>query len=353
MEIYKVGGAVRDSLLGRTPQDIDYVVVGSTPEEMISLGYVQVGASFPVFLKDGEEYALARTERKTGVGYNGFAVEYNPDVTLADDLVRRDLTINSMAMTLDHTTIHDPYGGMKDLHDKVLRHTSEAFADDPVRVLRTCRFVARYSDFRIHPDTRHLMKKIVHEIVHVPMERIWTEIQKGLGEDRYQRMFHNLHDVGAFRLDILDCFNQYAKWNDLLNDDRPKSSIEKFAIVSSGFTDEDYTRLTVPVQYSRFSKLFNHNYLRLKRFNYLCPVEKIKLLEDIRVFNEWDLAKSLLWLAVGDSILYGTIVVAAEKARLVDSAAIASKFTSGQDIKQAIFTARVESVTKINTSKPT
>ena len=141
MKIYMVGGCVRDMILGREPEDIDYVVVGSTPEEMLEKGYTQVGATFPVFLKCSEEYALARTERKTGVGYQGFETKHDPTVTLEEDLRRRDLTINSMAQDINDV-ITDPYGGRADLEAGILRHTSEAFAEDPVRVLRTARFAA-------------------------------------------------------------------------------------------------------------------------------------------------------------------------------------------------------------------
>ena len=196
MKIYQVGGCVRDKLLGLTPKDIDYVVVGSTPQQMLDLGYQQVGSSFPVFLKDGEEYALARTERKTGVGYNGFETKHDPNVTLEDDLCRRDLTINSMAMDEDGH-LFDPHGGQSDLQAQILRHTSEAFAEDPVRVLRTARFAARYK-FDIAPDTIELMNKIAHELDFIPQERIWTEIEKGLMEKTPAVMFDTLTRCGAF-----------------------------------------------------------------------------------------------------------------------------------------------------------
>src|SRR6267143_4935478 len=161
MKVYLVGGAVRDKLLGLPVQDRDYVVVGATPEQMVARGFKPVGADFPVFLhpQTKEEYALARTERKSGRGYKGFTVYAAPDVTLDDDLKRRDLTINAMAKAEDGTLI-DPFGGRRDLKEGVLRHVSEAFAEDPVRILRVARFAARFG-FRVADETMQLMKTMV------------------------------------------------------------------------------------------------------------------------------------------------------------------------------------------------
>lgn len=201
MQVFQVGGAVRDKLLGRTVRDRDYLVVGSTPDAMLAQGFRQVGADFPVFLhpETGEEYALARTERKSGAGYRGFEVHAAPDVTLEDDLARRDLTINAIAMDAAGE-LHDPYGGQKDLEDKVLRHVrSHSFVEDPVRVLRLARFAARYQDFSIAPETMHLVTAMVEagELNHLVAERVWAELAKGLMEDRPSRMFQVLHGCGA------------------------------------------------------------------------------------------------------------------------------------------------------------
>lgn len=189
MKTYLVGGAVRDKLMGITPKDRDYVIVGAMPadvQRLLDEGYEQVGADFPVFLHPttGEEYALARVERKTGVGYHGFVVEADASVTIEDDLLRRDLTVNSMAMAEDGTLI-DPYGGLKDLRNKILRHTSPAFSEDPLRVLRLARFAARYSHFTVATETVALAQRIVdsREMEHLSIERIWTELQKGFSED--------------------------------------------------------------------------------------------------------------------------------------------------------------------------
>ena len=200
MQIYLVGGAVRDRLLGRPGGDRDWVVVGSTPEAMTAAGYRPVGKDFPVFLHPDthEEYALARTERKHGHGYHGFQVYAAPDVTLEDDLVRRDLTINAMAQDADGR-VTDPHGGQRDLAARVLRHVSPAFAEDPVRILRLARFAARFADFTVADETMALMRQMVDdgEVDHLVAERVWQELARGLMEERPSRMFEVLRDCGA------------------------------------------------------------------------------------------------------------------------------------------------------------
>lgn len=200
MQTFIVGGAVRDELLGRPNADRDYVVVGATPEAMLSQGFRPVGKDFPVFLHPTthEEYALARTERKTGRGYHGFAFHAAPDVTLEDDLARRDLTINAMAKAADGSLI-DPFHGQRDLQAKLLRHVGPAFAEDPVRILRIARFAARFSDFTVAPETLALMRSMVAagEADHLVAERVWQELAKGLMEDQPSRMFAVLRDCGA------------------------------------------------------------------------------------------------------------------------------------------------------------
>lgn len=198
---YKVGGAVRDTLLGLTPKDIDYVVVGATPEQMVSLGFRQVGADFPVFLHPDtkEEYALARIERKTGIGYSGFTAETN-GVTLEEDLARRDLTINSMAID-EWGSVFDPYGGQDDLNARILRHTSEAFREDPLRVIRVARFAARYSNFAIAETTMTMMREMVAsgELEAIPNERFHAELDKVYSEREAGRFFTVLESVGVMR----------------------------------------------------------------------------------------------------------------------------------------------------------
>jgi tRNA nucleotidyltransferase (CCA-adding enzyme) len=203
MKTYLVGGAVRDRLLGRQDgqtSDRDWVVVGSSPQEMVDQGYMPVGKDFPVFLhpQTKEEYALARTERKSGHGYHGFQVHASPDVTLEEDLARRDLSINAMAESADGDVI-DPYGGQQDLQNRVLRHVSPAFAEDPVRILRLARFAARFHDFSVHADTMTLMRQMVidGEVDHLVAERVWQELARGMMEDQPSRMFDVLRECGA------------------------------------------------------------------------------------------------------------------------------------------------------------
>jgi tRNA nucleotidyltransferase (CCA-adding enzyme) len=200
MRAYVVGGAVRDELLGLPVKDHDWVVVGATPEQMVAQGFRPVGKDFPVFLhpETQEEYALARTERKTAPGYHGFVFHTSPEVTLEDDLVRRDLTINAMARAGDGSIV-DPYGGQQDLQDRVFRHVSDAFAEDPVRILRLARFAARFPEFRVAGSTNDLMRRMVEEgeVDALVPERVWQELSRGLMEQKPSRMFAVLRDCGA------------------------------------------------------------------------------------------------------------------------------------------------------------
>jgi tRNA nucleotidyltransferase (CCA-adding enzyme) len=213
MQVFVVGGAVRDALMDLHVNDRDWVVVGSTPEAMAAQGYGPVGKDFPVFLhpQTREEYALARTERKTTRGYKGFAVQADPNVTLEEDLARRDLTVNAMAVpeALAHAApsawagqIVDPYGGQTDLHNKLLRHVTGAFAEDPVRILRVARFAARFADFSVANETMTLMRQMVEdgEVDHLVPERIWQELAEGLMSERPSRMFEVLRACGALRV---------------------------------------------------------------------------------------------------------------------------------------------------------
>ena len=225
MQIFSVGGAIRDALLRQPVKDKDWVVVGATPEQMTQQGYQTVGKDFPVFLhpQTREEYALARTERKTAPGYKGFTVHASPEVTLEEDLARRDLTINALALPQAHSSMliqgqneaasdafeqifaaHgiDPYGGLKDLQSKTLRHVTTAFREDPVRILRVARFAARFPEFSIAPETSKLMKEMVEagEVEHLVPERVWQELAKGLMTRKPSHMFEVLKDCGALKV---------------------------------------------------------------------------------------------------------------------------------------------------------
>ena len=210
METFLVGGSVRDGLLGLPVVDRDWVVVGATPQQMLDLGFRAVGRDFPVFLHPvtHEEHALARTERKSGPGYRGFVVQASPDVTLAEDLARRDLTINAIARDGAGTLI-DPHHGVRDIQARVLRHVSDAFAEDPVRILRLARFAARFTDFTVAPETLALARGMVDagEVDALVAERVWQELAKGLSEREPSRMFQVLRDCGALAkvLPEVDC----------------------------------------------------------------------------------------------------------------------------------------------------
>jgi tRNA nucleotidyltransferase (CCA-adding enzyme) len=202
MKVYCVGGAVRDELLGLPVKDRDWVVVGATPEQLSAQGYKPVGKDFPVFLhpQTHEEYALARTERSTARGYKGFTVYAAPDVTLEQDLIRRDLTINAIARD-EHGQFIDPHGGMADIKARVLRHVSNAFIEDPVRILRIARFAARFSDFNVADETMQLMRAMVDngELDALVAERVWQELATGLMEATPSRMFAVLRSCGALQ----------------------------------------------------------------------------------------------------------------------------------------------------------
>lgn len=223
MQVYLVGGAVRDRLLGRTVQERDWVVVGAEPAQLEHLGYTPVGREFPVFLhpQTHEEYALARLERKVGPGYRGFSTQFSPEVTLEEDLKRRDLTVNAMAQAEDGQII-DPYGGQADLAARVLRHVSEAFVEDPVRILRVARFAARYAalGFRVADETLALMRRMTEagEVAALVPERVWQETERALGEPQPQVYFEVLRECGALavifpELDALYGVPQPPRWH--------------------------------------------------------------------------------------------------------------------------------------------
>ena len=197
MKIYLVGGAVRDELLGRTPAERDWVVVGAVPDDLLRRGFKQVGRDFPVFLhpRTGEQYALARTERRTGPGHADFVCDADPGVTLEQDLSRRDLTVNAMARAADGTLV-DPYGGRRDLDARILRHVSPAFAEDPLRVFRVARFAAQLPDFSVSDDTFALMRSMAGELSALSGERVWTELSKAASARAPARFFDTVHSIG-------------------------------------------------------------------------------------------------------------------------------------------------------------
>jgi tRNA nucleotidyltransferase (CCA-adding enzyme) len=261
LHTYVVGGAVRDELLGLPVSDRDWVVVGSTPEAMLALGFRPVGKDFPVFIhpKSGEEYALARTERKTAKGYHGFTFHATAQVTLEEDLSRRDLTINAIAKSSDGTLI-DPYHGIRDLRDKMFRHVSDAFKEDPVRILRLARFAARFVDFQVHHSTATLMQLMVEngEVDTLVAERVWQEFAKGLMEKAPSRMLTTLEACGALekllmRLDAPTL--QTLKTKVDLSAQQALSLPERFALIALHIGQEKLSTLRLPSEVADLASL--------------------------------------------------------------------------------------------------
>ena len=319
---YLVGGAVRDEIMGLEPKDYDYVIVGSTPEELISLGYKQVGADFPVFLKDGNEYALARTERKNGKGYLGFNCDFNPNITLKEDQNRRDFSINSIAKDLDSGEYIDYYGGIDDIKNKVLRHVSEAFSEDPLRILRGCRFLARYENFIIHDDTIQLMKSIKHELNDISKDRIWLEIEKILSEEYSYKAFDMFEQLGLFELECLKIYSdwdryslkQLSKYRDFeIHFDRKYYA---FCCISKNIkSKKEFNDNRIPKEFG-FSLKINTYYDKIEKYFSLSPEEKYELFNNLGVFQQttndefiifFNEMSNILWYfnrSINDKILY-------------------------------------------------
>lgn len=262
MQKFMVGGAVRDKLMGLEPKDVDFVVVGSTPEEMLAAGFQQVGADFPVFLDaDGVEHALARTERKSGHGYNGFVTDHSADVKLEDDLMHRDLTVNAMAMSGNFVV--DPFGGQEDMKNKVLRHVSPAFADDPVRVLRLARFHARFGpEWLVHTDTVLFARRMAAEgeLKHLTRERVLKELEKALGEPHPKLFFDTLKLCNALEEVLPEVAAVHDKVDFVLVRFPHVSAKFKYASISKHMKDADAfeTRLNVSTEWRKFAKMYRH-----------------------------------------------------------------------------------------------
>lgn len=263
MKIYIVGGAVRDSLMGKIPKDIDYVVVGATPEDMLSMGLKQVGADFPVFInEEGVEYALARIERKTGVGYNGFTTDHGKHVSLEEDLSRRDLTINAIAQDEFNGEIFDPFNGQADIKAKVLRHVSPAFAEDPVRVLRIARFRARYGgDWVVADDTKALIEEMVRrgDLAHLTRERVLLEMEKAFGEPEPELFLTTLQSFGALQVIIPELSIDKIDYR-LISNARGGSVPFVYAMIASIMSEEDALnvedRMGVSNEWRRYARMY-------------------------------------------------------------------------------------------------
>jgi tRNA nucleotidyltransferase (CCA-adding enzyme) len=345
VKVYLVGGAVRDELLGLPVKERDYVVVGSTPEEMERLGYKPVGKDFPVFLhpKTHEEYALARTERKSGRGYKGFTVHAAPDVTLEDDLRRRDLTINAIAKD-EQGRLIDPFGGKKDLERKILRHVSDAFAEDPVRILRVARFAARFG-FDVAPETMALMKRMVEsgETDYLVPERVWQEFSKGLLEREPQRMFELL-DACDLRQKLLPEIASIGKLEGTL--------AQRFARLAWPLKESEVEalcdRLKVPGEVRELALLACRNHVALRASRLATPEALLELLKRTDAFRRPERFQDLLAVARRDVPIIDTsrLERALAAAAAVDAGAIAAKASSPQEIARLIDQARADAIAR-------
>lgn len=360
--IYEVGGAVRDALLGLPVKDRDYVVVGATPEEMERLGFKPVGKDFPVFLHpvSHEEYALARTERKTGRGYRGFTVYAAPDVTLEDDLARRDLTINAIAKD-EHGDVIDPFGGVRDLEARVLRHVSPAFAEDPVRVLRVARFAARFG-FAVAPETAALMRTMTAngEVDALVPERVWQEFAKGLMEAAPRRMLEVLAECGALVRVLpewLELDAQRALGALDIAAARGAEVAVRYAVLFAGgeanVAEGASARLRAPGDCRDLAVLAARSRPAIERGPSLDAAAIVDLLQQVDAFRRPERFESLLAAYECDATSAGRLDPAgpvrlrraAEAARAIDAGTIAQAHPD--DIAAAIRAARIDAVARV------
>jgi tRNA nucleotidyltransferase (CCA-adding enzyme) len=346
MQVYLVGGAVRDALLGRDIRERDYVVVGGSAEELLAAGYKPVGKDFPVFLhpQDHSEYALARRERKTGPGYRGFVTEFTPDITLEEDLLRRDLTINAIAKLPDGSLV-DPYGGVADLEARVLKHVSPAFSEDPVRILRVARFAARFAPlgFTVHESTRAMMRQMVEagEVAALVPERVWQETERALGEPRPEVFFEVLRECGALAVifpevdklfgvpqppqwhpeidtgqHVLLCLKRAAELNapvtvrfavlahDLGKGATPPEEWPKHIMHESRglpLVDALCSRLKVPVAHKELARMTCKQHTNVHRAQQLRPETVLKLLEECDAFRRPERFSEMLFACQCDA----------------------------------------------------
>jgi len=361
MRSYVVGGAVRDALLGLPVKDHDHVVVGATPEQMLAAGFRAVGKDFPVFLhpRTHEEYALARTERKTAPGYHGFVFHAAPDVTLEQDLVRRDLTINAMAQGEDGSIV-DPHNGRQDLQARLFRHVSDAFAEDPVRILRIARFAARLPDFSVASDTNALMRRMVDdgEVDALVAERVWQELARGLMERRPSRMLEVLRDCGALAriLPELD-----VAWSGSVLETIDRAAAQdhalevRFAVLARAMQGVDTIqavckRLKAPNECRDLAVMTAREIQTVGRALALSAEDIVTLCERCDAFRKPERFAQMLLAAActqhAESDPHAPYLLAAlGAARAVDAGAVAARHAGHRDrIPGAVHAARVEAV---------
>ncbi len=374
MDTYLVGGAVRDALMGLPVKDRDWVVVGASPQQMLDLGFMPVGLDFPVFLhpKTREEYALARTERKTAPGYKGFAIHAAPSVTLQEDLGRRDLTINSIAVSADHVradgtfdakTIVDPFQGLQDIANKVLRHTTAAFAEDPVRILRVARFAARFADFSVDVQTMALMQSMVAagEADHLVAERVWQELARGLMEQKPSRLFAVLRECGALER-LLQEPDTGAHAMNMLDTAAAMAAplVVRFALLcmhgrGPGKLQDFFQRLRVPTECAALAQVVAREHQAIAQAHLLDPAGRVDLLERCDAFRKPERLADILQACAFDAadpdapdVPTKVLAAALVRARSVATDLIASDAiragARGPKIGEAIYAARVEAV---------
>jgi len=351
VKAYVVGGAVRDELLGLPLQDRDYVVVGATPEEMERLGFQPVGKDFPVFLhpRTHEEYALARTERKSGRGYKGFTVHAAPDVTLEEDLRRRDLTINAMAKDPESGALIDPFRGKQDLEKKILRHVSEAFTEDPVRILRVARFAARFG-FRVADETMALMRRMVQsgEADYLVPERVWQEFARGLAEPHPEKMFEVLEACGIADK-LLDGVKPVPEI--LIKTVRESESVPvRFAVIAWPHQESEVgtvcERLKAPNEVRELALAACRNRVALRAAPQATAVAVLELLKRTDAFRRPERFGEILEVArlASPGLETARLERAIAAASAVDAGAIAAQAGSPGEIARLVDEARVRAI---------
>jgi tRNA nucleotidyltransferase (CCA-adding enzyme) len=357
MKIYLVGGAVRDQLLGLAVHERDWVVVGAQVEEMLAQGFIPVGKDFPVFIhtQSGDEYALARTERKSGKGYTGFICYSSPDVTLEEDLLRRDLTINAMAVDPDASTdIIDPYGGQADLQSRLLRHVSPAFTEDPLRVLRVARFAARFFGFgfRVAPETLQLMQEIAAsgELDHLVAERIWKETERSLSEAHAEIFFDVLHDCAALAPIFPEWLDNYSSHRELLQRACAKTddSVLRLAFCLQHLSADKINplakRLRFPNHYRDACLVLSEHVQLINAPHVLSATKLMMTLEKLDALRR---PQRLEWLCGALHIVHGDDPLSAQLRNgltiiaAVDATLIAAQGVSGKALGEALRQARL------------
>jgi len=363
VRVYIVGGFLRDQLLGVTPKDKDYVVVGSTPAEMQANGFIPIGQDFPVFLhpKTKEEYALARTERKTGQGYKGFTFYTSAEVTLEQDLLRRDFTINAIAQEINLEgdmigPLIDPCGGQKDLEQRVIRHVSSAFNEDPLRILRLARFMARLDDFHIHPSTLDLVKQMVHdgELKYLVPERVWQELCRGLLEIKPSRMLDVLvqthassfvFPMGLDQTHNLNLTKEYLDKGIKLNSDIQIQLAYFLSQVELKALEEWTTQWKIPTDLRNFANAFHHFYTVLQKPS-LNAEEVFQLFNTVDAWRKPDRLEKIFAAAQILGFQMEPWQLALQGALSVDAGQIAKNLQTkdGFEIQSAVASSRLQAI---------